>query len=335
MSHTLTIYTKSPTSFLLGISRFISPTLIPEGLYERSISIFIYKNEKDLKEKLNGAFASQNEKKIHFSSELEVSIETEDKKIPPYMGKCLVEILPQQLGITKLTVADKLVSASQRNQLAPITEIAEQKQRQVSLRMRNGILTGIGLFVFAATVMATIGMPLAFSLMLKNTLTVGMISGVISHIRNIYLDSTQYYYQKNGKLKSISNVAEKHAFHIGEQAKNWKGYFTSYGRLSTYTHPIAFAAGMMHGINKLPAQDTSNDKYKIIRVYGTDSIDLVKIDNRIKRGGYIMQSCPTQEDISIPMQHFDEIFAKLIKEPRFSQYNQHLFPKNTKTTARP
>ncbi|HRE33112.1 MAG TPA: hypothetical protein PLD88_14140, partial [Candidatus Berkiella sp.] len=211
----ISISMKSPTAWLLGLDRFIPAAFIPDALYNSTQALFWYKNEKELIT-LNHLLSLYDDT-IRFSSSFEESVQTDDNKIPPYVGKYLVENLPKH-NITKLTVDDKLISPSQKKQLAVISEKAEQKKKNELSRMGNGILIGIGLFAFAAAMMAAIGMSLTFSLMLKGALVSGMMSGVISHIRNIYLDTTQYYYQKNGQIVPPDNTAEKQAYHFGEQA---------------------------------------------------------------------------------------------------------------------
>ncbi|HRE33111.1 MAG TPA: hypothetical protein PLD88_14135 [Candidatus Berkiella sp.] len=68
--------------------------------------------------------------------------------------------------------------------------------------------------------------------------------------------------------------------------------------------------------------------------YGTQAIDLFKIDTRISRGRYIMETHPSQEDIMIPIKHFDEITEKLMKNAKFRKCNPDFFAKKVKTKAR-
>lgn len=90
-------------------------------------------------------------------------------------------------------------------------------------------------------------------------ISIGILSSIAGLCMGAYFGKYRYQYlnyAKNQKSALIKNrqaaqeTSEQEAFKAGVDAKNWRGYYTSYVNFSTYKHPLAFAAGLKTGMDE-------------------------------------------------------------------------------------
>lgn len=144
---------------------------------------------------------------------------------------------------------------SRSTQLDMSGENKKSQSTQISHSVLSGVLKqniGFGFIVSAAT----------WLLMAKSALVVAasgigaaLTISIGGYLKLQYLKYAGGFYDSKSKINIIKVDSEKQALLAGCEASTWKGYLTSFTKSVTYRHPIAFAAGYTHSVNKSSVTD--------------------------------------------------------------------------------
>ncbi len=335
MKYSISLSIQSPTKWLLGIDRFLPKSLIPEALYTKTLTNITFSDEKELETNLDKLLSDYNSKDglINFFSQQSLSMTTKTKNLPSYVGNCFANINKKYPLISQVNIDDKFLTKEQQSQVQKLAENADLKRQRNNSAIRNHFLLAGALFAISMGALSLVAaIPMTLGFIIANSLKVAMITGLFSFCRQIYFENALNHYTKKGKLIPINNPSEKQAFDMGKEAANWKGYFLSCVKPSTYAYPVAFAAGMQNAVHKINEPEKIAPQTKRIALDLDDYIDFKKIDQRIIHNGGWAESDPMQTTIEIPTAHFDEIMAKLKKHPDINNGHNDLYfrPKRNK-----
>lgn len=204
MRYSISVSIQSPTPGLLGIDRFLPKRLIPQFLFDLTLTSITFSSEKELDNNLNKLLKDHNSAKgrIHFPSQQILSM-TCKTKLPSYVGKCFANINKKYPFISQVNINNKYLTHVEKNQIKKIAENAELKRQKFISTIRNHFLLSGALFALGMWALS-FALPMTLGFVIATSISVGMITGLFSFDRQIYLESTLHHNNKSETLKKIT-----------------------------------------------------------------------------------------------------------------------------------
>lgn len=184
--------------------------------------------------------------------------------LPPNGAEVVLQAMEKNTYLTEVVIPNSFFNKDQKNRLNNLLkkniQTAKQKAQEIANQKQDKILKSNQQQSIVWSLLGAVS-GVAFSIVAGFTLAAmmpvtlcGAGTGLILSLgRQAYLRKASSYYNDPQTInpsddKSVSGTSVSDSFKAGIQSQYWPGYFTSYFKLATYCHPIAFAAAMNHAV---------------------------------------------------------------------------------------